>query len=258
MRPTSKMLALVGGGESAPAPAPAPDTSDRAGLMARKAALERALGETREEQKGGQILPTVREELRGFLEAPLAPPPPGAPDTLAVRVLGARGGQAKTQPKPRVPLPGLTVELRAGEQVIARTLSGLGGAAQGSFPDEIKGLFEKVVAQATTDLLGVAVIAFPESVKKDFEANVLGPDSKVLATYRGQRTEDKPHTALIEVGYSTALGPAFDKGETWLEAGRRAEAKAAELETKIAKALQNQEKALVAAIAELDEAINRS
>ncbi|HWM92959.1 MAG TPA: hypothetical protein VN493_19505 [Thermoanaerobaculia bacterium] len=256
MRPTSKMLALVGGGESAPAPAP--DTSDKAGLVARKAAVERALSETREELKGGQILATVREELRGFLEAPLAPPPTGAPDTLAVRVLGARGGQAKTQAKPRVPLPGLTLELRAGEEIIARAISGLGGgAAQGSIPDEIKGLFEKIVAQATTDLLGAAVIAFPESVKGAFEVNVLGPDSKVLATHRGRRTKGKAHTALIEVGYSTALAPAFDKGETWLAAGRVAEERAAEMEKKIAKALQNQEKALAVAVAELDEAINR-
>lgn len=255
MRPTSKMLALIGGGESAPAPAP--DASNKAVLVARKAAVERALRETREELKGGQILAMVREELRGFLEAPLAPPPAGAPDTLAVRVLGARGGQAKAQAKPRVPLPGLTVELRAGEEIIARAISGLADAAKGSFPDEIKGLFEKVVAQATTDLLGAAVIPFPESVKGAFDVNVLGPDSKVLATYRGKRTKGKAHTALIEVGYSTALAPAFDKGETWLTAGRVADERATEMEKKIAKALQNQEKALAAAIPELDEAINR-
>jgi hypothetical protein len=249
------MLALMGGGENAPAPDP--DPSDQAGLIARKAALERALRETREELKGGQILATVREELRGFLEAPLGPPPAGAPDTLAVRVLGARGGQAKTQAKPRVPLPGLTLELQAGEEIIARAISGLGGDAKGSIPDEIKGLFEKIVAQATTDLLGAAVIPFPESVKGAFEVNVLGPDSKVLATHRGRRTKGKPHTALIEVGYSMALAPAFDKGETWLAAGRVADQRAAEMETKIARALQNQEKALAAAVAELDEAINR-
>ena len=211
-------------------------------LTQRKAQVERALAETREQQQSGAIALAIDHRVQEFVSAPVRKPETGADGAVVVRVVGLADdggygveGKGKGKGKgtgkgkaTRLPLPGLDVEI--------------------CFPRE-------PVATTTTDLAGVALLQLPEGTKGLFVVNVLGSDGKTVASRRGRKTATNQPTLLLEATATRTLAPAFEKGCVWTEAADKARARADELKARLTAALARQEDVLAANLAQLDDAI---
>lgn len=209
-------------------------------LAQRKAAVERALAQTREQQQSGEITGVIDQRLREFANASIGKPADGLPGAVVVRVVGLVDGDRDGDEDPpggppkartritRLPLPGLHVEI--------------------SFR-------EVAVATATTDLAGLALLQLPEGTKGLFSLNVLGSDGQVAASHRGRKTDTNQPALLLETTVTRALAPAVEKGSVWIDAAEKARLHGAALQAKVTSALVRQEALLVASLARIDAAI---
>jgi hypothetical protein len=230
MKPTLHMRRA--GATAIPAAAPRPEQPSAPAapsliedLVARKGKYVEALKQTRELRDSGRIAKAVAERLARLSGSATERPEAGPEGTLVARVVGIAGD------KQRLPLPGLDVQLKFGQEI---------------------------VSEDKTDFTGLVVLALPKEQREGkYEIDIIGSDCQVCSCARGAlRAGDRP-THLIEVEPKEGLKPAFQRGEVWLHAGKAATERADQLTRAVEKALAAQERELEKGIRELDDAMTR-
>jgi hypothetical protein len=197
-----------------------------AALTAEREAARRALEETREAIQSNEIARAATASVRAMETGLAGKPEAGDADEVIVRVV-AVGDFRKGVPA--VPLEGISVRLKVGDQVVADSI---------------------------TDRLGLASLPLGRRGDATYEVEVLGADCAALVCQPGRadgKTPPAPH--LIELPRNEALKPQLERAQPIEDAIRAARDRAALAEAVVKKGLVAQEKRLVEHVAELDAAI---
>jgi hypothetical protein len=192
-------------------------------LIQRQAEIETALRETQAERASGQLLKAVDTDTESLLNFATALPPAGPEKTVLVRTVGLL--RKSHQATERVPLEGLTVRLRIGENEIAA---------------------EKTGPQ------GIAVLRLPEGKAVAYEVEALDPRCQVIACEHGKLSDKHGAAHLLEVEEGKGLAAAFERAQPWLEAAGATSLRAAALKKTVATALERQETELKAMLSEVN------
>lgn len=223
MRLTKRIESLLS--TSVPAPA---RTLDVSGLVAQREQAVRALQQTREARKSGE-LERIGESAVKELESSIA----GVPDTAEAGFAIARvvaSGDAKAG-LPAVPLSGLTTRLK---------------------------IKEKVEAEDVTNAFGLVTLPLPKETEGSYELEVLAPDCTLLACQPARWTPKRPAAPhLFELARTENLKPHVERAQPLEEGIRQARARATLARDVMVKALEAQETRLVEYLAEIDAALAR-
>lgn len=226
MKPTASMrqrvaLAARDTGEAAEAPKP-----DPAFVAERRRQAVRALEQTQKEIVEGSVKKAADEALGESERSLSGSPNPDDPDVIVARVIGFPG-----KGEPAVPLHGMPVRLMVDRKAVAETKS---------------------------DLFGLARIPLPKEGKEGigaYELEAVSPEGGTLASQTGSARPGDSPVHVLEIARTDALAPIFERAEPWRKGLLEARARRDAAVNAVDLALAEQEKQLVALIAELDKAL---
>ena len=186
-------------------------------------AARRALEETREALRSGEIAKAGQNAAREFERSLAAKPERGDLGEIVVRAV-AIGDQRKGVPA--IPLEGVPTRLKVDG---------------------------KIIAEASTNAIGLVSLPLGELTEVSYEIEVLGADCGVLACQTGRATRKLgADSHLIELPRTEALKPYLERAQPLEDAIRSARDRAAIGEEVMTKALVVQEKRLVEYLEALD------
>jgi hypothetical protein len=200
------------------------DTRDVSGLIRQRNEAIRALEQTREARKTGEIekaAATVVDQLEKGLTGE---PEIGPPGVVTARVVASGDSKAR---QPAVPLAGLIARLKVGEEIIE---------------------------EKETNQFGLVSLELPKSEKGSYELEVLGPNCNVIACQKGRwGPKRSPVAHRIELGRSEQLKPQLERAARLEEAIKKARERADIARGVVIKALDAQERKLIEYLSEIDE-----
>ena len=199
-------------------------TRDVSGLTEQRQRTVRALEETREARRTGEIEQAVLKVVEQIEQGLTGIPEPGPSGVVTARVVAS--GNAKTE-QPAVPLAGLIVQLKVKEAV---------------------------VEQKETNQFGLVTFEPLKAEEGSYQIEVLGPRGSVIAHQQGRwGPKQAPMSHLMEVARSEELKPQLERAAIFEEVIKQAHARADIAQDVTVKALDAQEQKLIEYLAEIDD-----
>jgi hypothetical protein len=187
-------------------------------------AARRALEQTREAIKSGELTRVGEQAVRALEQSLAGKPEAGDPGEVVVRVVAVGD---RREGVPSVPLGGLTVRLNVEN---------------------------KPIAEKVTDPRGLAALPLGDIADAAYEVEVLGADCAPIACQPGRiQRKAGVETHLIELPRTEALKPQLERALPLEDAVRAARARADVAARVMQQALAEQEKQLVEFLAEIEK-----
>jgi hypothetical protein len=240
MRPTERPIGvsaerLAAAGEGA---------TDVPGLVMQREQAARALDQTRQARRSGEIEQAGPRTAQELEQAVAGPPDPGPPGFVTARVVASPDARSK---RPAVPLSGLTVRLTIGRRVPTKPKEKERPPAEGD---------EGALAEGTTNAFGLVALELPKPNQGAYALEVLGPDYTLLTSEAGRWSAKQPSPIhLVELARAASLKPHLERARPLEEGIIEARARADMAREVAAKALEVQEKRLVEYLGEIDAAL---